>query len=122
MSTNETSEDLFPENFEVPAAYWRIALAGIIDAAFAIFCVVLLYRFQSFAPVAYLTGAVNSIVIVLVFLILYRLLTISFFNATFGMFLLKIQFLNGEDEPLTFSESVMAALFVLYAGVNYYNR
>lgn len=122
MATDNSSKDLFTERQEVPAEYWRIASAGIIDAAFAIFCVVLLYRLQQFAPIAFLIDTINATVLVLMLLIIYRLITITFFSGTFGMFLLKITFLNGEDQRLTFVESLLASVFILYAGVNYYNR
>jgi hypothetical protein len=118
----DMSKDLFPERSEVPAAYWRIALAGLLDAAFAIFCVVLLFRFYTIAPIAFLLESINSTLLVLILLVVYRFLTITFFSATFGMFLLKIKFLNGDDEPLSFTESVLAALFILYNGTSYYNR
>ena len=109
-------------NDALEASYWRIALAGLLDAAFAILCVVLLFRYQSLAPVRFLIININASLLVLIWLMLYRFITIAFLNGTIGMHMLRIQFLNGDEQPLTFKESLLASFFILYAGVNYYNK
>jgi hypothetical protein len=48
------------------------------------------------------------------------LLVLLLFKQTVGMWLLRLVLLDGEEQPLTLLEKVLAAIFVLYRGTNYF--
>ena len=90
----------------IKASYSRKVYAGLIDAALSIGFLVL---FLSPMPI-------------LVIFILYRLVTIALFDSTLGMKVFKLVFLNADQEPLNATEKLLASVFVLYEGVDYYRE
>jgi hypothetical protein len=54
--------------------------------------------------------------------ILYRFIAILFLRGTPGMRILNLIFLNGEEEETDFKEKLLASIFILYRGVDYYQE
>lgn len=90
--------------------YFRIVLAGLIDAA-----LVILFYFV-------IPHLIFPIVPFLLTLILYRVVTIINYGATFGMKLFGVTYLTAEQEELNTKEKLWAAFFVLYEGVDYFRK
>ncbi len=88
------------------ANYIRIVLAGLVDAAIALSTAI---YFLSPFPV------------VMIF-ILYRLVSIYFFDSTVGMRIFNLIYLDADKEPLSAREKFSAAFLVLYQGVDYYSK
>lgn len=51
----------------------------------------------------------------------YRLVLLLLFNRTVGMVIFQSHLLNGNYEALSLKEKFLAAIFILYQGVNYYD-
>jgi signal transduction histidine kinase len=100
----------------------RQRFVGLIDVVivFAVLASINIYHWP-FAVYRFFV-TINSIVLFVSCLIVYRLICLLFFNATIGMKSLRVVLLNGEMEKLTIKEKILAAFFVLYRGVSYYNK
>jgi signal transduction histidine kinase len=100
----------------------RQRFVGLIDVVivFAVLASINIYHWPF--PVYRFFVTINSIVLFVSCLIVYRLICLLFFNATIGMKSLRVVLLNGEMEKLTIKEKILAAFFVLYRGVSYYNK
>lgn len=96
----------------------QIILAGLIDAALIITFVAFSFNSIAFTP-SIITHPTLSLFICF---ILYRIITISIFNSTLGMRLLGLTFLNEEEEILSLKEKLLAAIFILFRGVDYYRE
>src|SRR5688572_3265236 len=94
----------------------KIVTAGLIDALLTIgFCLALF----SFFPK--ITENINPSLCVFFGLIIYRFITILFFNSTLGMKVFNLIFLSGDQENLNIKEKVLASFFILFQGVDYYD-
>jgi len=91
-------------------------IAGLIDAAIVLGVLLLLLNEVT------IPAWLNPVFLLMAGLGLYRLLSLLLFNGTPGMKLFAIIFLNGEMEPLNLKEKSLAAFFILYRGVDYYER
>jgi hypothetical protein len=91
------------ENYNKPNGF-IIVLAGLVDATLFL----VLFAFLPFF---------TQLFVAFVF---YRFLTITSMDATLGMQVFKLRFLSGEQKALSLKEKVLAAVFVLYEGVDYY--
>ncbi len=101
----------------------RKIIAGLIDAALILGTLILaLNEMAASVPFNIPVARINPTLLLIIGLGLYRFLSILLFNGTVGMKLVKIIFLNGEMEPLNFNEKLLAAFFILYRGVDYYER
>lgn len=101
----------------------RQVLAGLIDGGLVLLACWQWYRSETAeARIEILEGPFMLLIAVLAALIVYRLFCLIVFNKTLGMLLAGIILLNGEEESLNFKEKLLAAVFVLYRGVAYYNR
>ncbi len=95
----------------------KVVAAGLIDAALTIaFFVTLVSYFPRFPE------TINLHLAIFLGFILYRLFTIILFDRTLGMNVFKIFFLSGEEERLNFKEKILASVFILFEGVDYYRR
>lgn len=94
-------------------------LSGLIDAALAIALFLLIYHFALPALLAPVVKAYPNLSIVVLYLF-YRLVTILLFDATPGMKLMHLVFLNSREEGLSIKEKIMASFFILFRGVDYY--
>jgi hypothetical protein len=97
-----------------------IVLAGLIDAALTIGFFVALFVYFPDTIAAQVSMIINPNLAILAGFILYRLIAIQLFDKTPGMKFCKLVFLNAEAEPLNVREKTLAAIFVLYQGVDYY--
>lgn len=122
MATNDSNEDILTEELDTDPSPWRKIIAGLIDAALVILAVIWIMR--SGIPGLLYTFAVHYSpeLLILMLLIVYRFLTILFFRGTLGMAIWGIQFLNSEGERLSVKESLLASVFILHRGVDYYSR
>jgi hypothetical protein len=110
------------EDERIEASPSRQRFVGLIDVVivFAVLASINIYHWP-FAVYRFFV-TINSIVLFVSCLIVYRLICLLFFNATIGMKSLRVVLLNGEMEKLTIKEKILAAFFVLYRGVSYYNK
>jgi hypothetical protein len=65
---------------------------------------------------------VNNTLIVIGIHFLVRFITIMAWSTTPGMALLHVVLLDHEEKPLRFKARLLASFFILYRGVDYYNR
>jgi uncharacterized RDD family membrane protein YckC len=98
--------------------YGRIVLAGLIDAALIIAFFVFFFNSIAFTP----TIKTNPNLSLFTGFILYRLISISIFNSTLGMKVLRLTFLTEDEEILSFKEKLLASIFILFKGVDYYRE
>lgn len=97
-------------------------VSGIIDATI----VLALFLIVAFSlPVdilAKLQRSIADVVYILVFLVIYRLLSFIIFNGTIGMRIMRIQILNENLEKISLKEKVCASFFILIKGVSFYKK
>lgn len=94
-------------------------LSGLIDAALVIALFLFIYHFTLPDLLAPVIKTYPNLCIVALY-IFYRLLTILLFDATPGMKMLDLVFLNSEEEKLSIKEKILASFFILFRGVDYY--
>jgi len=105
-----------------PTNVFKQAGAGMIDCLLAIASGIVLIMSQIPQPFFKWLHEINSSLLILVLFAFYRLATLLLINATIGMKLFKINLLNGEGKRLSFLEKLLAAFFILYKGVAYYDQ
>ena len=86
--------------------YSRKFFAGLIDAVLTVG-----FLISIFPPLP-----------LLISFILYRFITIYFFDSTLGMKVFKLVFLNADEERLNLKEKLLASIFILFEGVDYYQE
>jgi len=96
-------------------------LVGFIDAFLVLLVTItlLIYVPLSFAQLA---SNFNGSLMVVIAFIIYRILALLFFNGTIGMKLLRSTLLNSEQKPISIGEKCLAAVFILFKGVDYYDK
>jgi uncharacterized RDD family membrane protein YckC len=98
-------------------------IAGLIDAAIIL---LLFWQYSKYlAPRSIYdlpVYPIHPVYLIVGGLILYRFFFLVLFNGTPGMKMLKVVFLNGEEASLSLSEKLLAAVFILYRGVEYYEK
>ena len=62
----------------------------------------------------------NLTVMTFSMLLIYRLFFVFLIGSTIGMYILNLKLLNGYGEKLNLKERLLAALFVMINGTNYY--
>lgn len=98
-------------------------LIGLVDAAIVMgMCWQYAQYVEGQSPSGGLGYAVPPVVGVVGVFMLYRLCCLLLLNGTPGMKLFKVIFLNGEDAELSFYEKLLAACFILYRGIDYYEK
>jgi hypothetical protein len=102
----------------VKANYGRVIAAGLIDGALFIGFFVCLFQYVNL-PVIVKIHPNRSLFFGF---ILYRFIAILFLRGTPGMRILNLIFLNGEEEETDFKEKLLASIFILYRGVDYYQE
>ena len=103
-------------------SHMKKILFGLVDAALAILFVSLILVHQTPGHLYQLIAPVNPSFLVLIWLIIYRFISLAIFNGTVGMKLFGVILLNSEEQPLSIIEKLLVSFFVLYKGVDYYNR
>ena len=112
--------DLFPiDESKEETSFLNQVFFGMIDVILAILPVTFLLIYQ--LPLHKFLADINSTLLVVIFLIIYRLLCFLFFGGTLGMRIFNVILLNGEQQPLSLKEKILASFFILYKGVSYYN-
>lgn len=100
----------------------RILLSGLIDLIISGLILWLIYYSkwpaEIYEPLK-ASGIIPSVIIIGIH-VLVRALTILAWSRTPGMFMLSMILLNGEEESLNIRERLLAAVYILYRGVNYY--
>jgi uncharacterized RDD family membrane protein YckC len=119
MSSNSSYK---PNEEKTVAGPFKQVLVGLVDIALAVLLASLVLMYRTPWPLYQLLYSINPVVLIVLWVILYRLLCLMLMNGTIGMKLLGVVLLNGEEQPLTFKEKLLAAIFILYQGVEYYNR
>jgi hypothetical protein len=102
------------------ASYGKQVLAGLVDAALSLSLVTTL-MITGVPEVFYqYLEHINSSLLTLIVFGFYRLVSLLLFHQTLGMKLCRVILLNGEEQPLTNGEKLLAAFFILYKGTSYY--
>jgi hypothetical protein len=101
------------------ASYVKQVIVGLIDASLSIAFVTFFVIKMPEVINSYVKN-INGSLLVLAIFVLYRLLSLLFIDQTVGMRLFRVVLLNGEEQPLTFLEKTLAAIFILYRGTSYY--
>ena len=102
------------------ASYAKQVLVGLVDAFLCLTLAVTLSITKQPAVLYQLMGNGNSSHFVFILFVVYRFISLCFFDQTIGMRLFHVIILNGENQPLTFLEKLLAAIFILYRGTDYY--
>lgn len=97
-----------------------IVLAGLIDSAIPICVFVFYFIYLSEESLHVITGIADPNLWVLMGFIIYRSVSILLFDQTLGMRLFSLQYLNSNEELLSISEKLLASIFILFRGVDYY--
>lgn len=103
---------------EVQANLIKRNLSGIIDAAIVL---VLISGTLMLLPQD-IRNKFNNMLFIFRALALYRLFCILVLNGTLGMKLCRIKLLNDDLTPLSVVEKILAAFFILFKGVAYYDK
>jgi uncharacterized RDD family membrane protein YckC len=96
--------------------------SGIIDAALVL---VLSLAILFALPVDFrskLESPVTPGLYIFITFAIYRLIALLLFKETIGMYISKTKLLNGDLEPLSKKENILAAFFILVNGVDYYEK
>jgi hypothetical protein len=101
-------------------SHTRHIFSGFVDAAFSVGLVTTIIITRKPELIYRGMENINSTLVVLIVFIIYRLVSLFFFEKTLGMKLFKVILLNGEEQPLKGKEKLLAAIFVLYRGTSYY--
>jgi uncharacterized RDD family membrane protein YckC len=102
------------------ASHGRQLSVGLIDATLPLAVISTLLITGKPEVIYSCLESINGSLLVLIALVFYRLLSLLFFNQTLGMRLFDLVLLNREEQPLSLVEKSLAAIFVLYRGVSYY--
>jgi hypothetical protein len=94
---------------------------GLVDIVLALILVTLVLIYETPGPLFRLVSSINPTLLILLWLVAYRLISFIAFNGTVGMKLFGVVLLNGEQKALTIIEKILASVFILYKGVDYYN-
>lgn len=97
-------------------------LANIVDVGLCYLILSLILIYQIPARLYQWLEPFNATIVLLVFYLLYRLTCFLVFQRTIGMKLFRIALLNREMQKLSIIERLLASFFILFRGVEYYNR
>ena len=104
------------------ANFFSRNVSGIIDALFTLIVFLALIKFLPENIVTHMRSPIRPEIFVLILLILYRFISLVLFKETIGMRIAGIKILNHNFEPLSAKEKTFAALFILFKGVDYYDK
>ena len=116
MLENNSGKPIKP----IESGGWKITLAGFVDAAIAIIFEIILNYYQQPLIIYKWVTNINTSLLALLILIVYRFIFIMLFDRSLGMMIFRLVFLDHEQKPLNFIEKFCAGLFVLIKGVEYY--
>jgi uncharacterized RDD family membrane protein YckC len=107
---------------KIEASYLSKVFMGLIDVVLALLSLTLVFVYLLPKPVCEALCTINSWLLALIGLVIYRLLSFTFFNRTIGMKIFNVCLLNSDLRPLSFIEKLLASVFILYKGVDYYKK
>src|SRR5690348_7169576 len=90
------------------AAGWKITLAGFVDAAIAILLEFILIYYRQPSFIYKWIANINTSLLALIILIIYRSIFIMFFDRSLGMMVFRLIFLDHEESKLNFIEKFCA--------------
>jgi len=105
---------------EYSPSHVRHILSGFVDAALSLALVTAIIITRKPDILYHGIEDTNSSLAVLIVFSFYKLVSLTFFDQTLGMKLLKVILLNGDEQPLKLHEKLLAAIFILYQGTSYY--
>lgn len=110
------------QNSETEAPYFQRLLASLIDVAVEIFIVFVIYITIPKEIILRLIGSntYTSYFLIFFILLLYRFITIIIFQKTIGMMLCRLKYLNGNLEPLTIKQKLIAVFIPRTQSIKYY--
>ncbi|WP_414672816.1 RDD family protein [Lacibacter sp.] len=110
------------QNSEIEASYFQRLLASLIDFAVEIFIVFLVYITIPKEIILRLIGstAYTSYFLIFFILFLYRFICIIIFQKTIGMMLFRLKYLNGNLEPLSIKQKLIAVFIPRTQSIKYY--
>ena len=113
--------DLFPiDESKEEASYLSQVFVGMVDVVLSLGLFALVFSLQFRETLIGIFSVINPILLLVLWLAIYRLLSFAIFGRTIGMKLFNIVLLNGEEQALSFKEKILASVFILYKGVRYY--
>ena len=104
------------------ASYLSRVFMGMIDVVLALLSLTLIFVYLLPKPLYEALYTINSSLLALMGFVIYRLVAFVFFNSTVGMRIFNVCLLNCKLGPLSFIEKLLASVFILYKGVDYYNK
>ena len=116
------SSDRYKNDEKIEAGPLKQAIVGLVDVVLVILLVSIPLIYQTPWPLYRSLSAINPVLLFVLGLIIYRFICFILFNGTIGMKLFGVVILNGEQQPLNLKERLLASIFILYKGVDYYNR
>lgn len=110
------------QNSEIEASYFQRLLASLIDFAVEIFIVFLIYITIPKEIILRLIGSntYTSYFLIFFILFLYRFICIIIFQKTIGMMLFRLKYLNGNLEPLSIKQKLIAVFIPRTQSIKYY--
>ncbi len=122
----ENNDTIFSdiEKAEIEAPYFKRMAANFIDWVFEL---VLIFSSYIFLPRSIILEISDSdsylrFIIILCFIILYRLVCLLSFNKTIGMGLLRLKFLNSSLQPLSVKQKFIASLAPKISDIRMFNN
>jgi hypothetical protein len=112
-------EDSVPKNI-TPSDYYEQTKVALIDGGLVVLLLVALVMYKLPASIYLFVDSFNSTLLAFIIYIIYRFIGIGFFNGTIGMKLFRIELLNGEQQDLSIIQKLLASVFILYRGADYY--
>jgi uncharacterized RDD family membrane protein YckC len=110
------------QNSETEASYFQRLLASLIDFAVEIFIVFSIYIIIPKEIILGLIGSntYTSYILIFFILFLYRFICIILFQKTIGMMLCRLKYLNGDLQPLSIKQKLIAVFIPRTQSVKYY--
>src|SRR5574337_560867 len=101
------------------ASFLSQMFIGLIDVVCVLVIAICLMKYQ-LLPLQIL-NVINPTLLVVICFIIHRMALFLFFSRSLGMRIFGVCLLNSELRPLSFAEKLLASVFILYKGVDYYN-
>lgn len=122
----ENNDTIFSdiEKTEIEAPYFKRMAANFIDWVFEL---VLIFSSYIVLPRSIILEISDSdsylrFIIILFFIILYRLVCLLSFNKTIGMGLLRLKYLNSSLQPLSVKQKIIASLAPKISDIRMFNN
>jgi len=120
------------QNEHIPAHLGKLVLLGLVDGALIM---LVFWQYSKWlaaqSPYGIPVYVVSPILLIGLTYVLYRFLCLLIFNGTLcllifngtlGMKIFKVIYLDGEEQPLSIYDKLLASCFILYRGVDYYEK